>query len=286
MATPQMHEIQREPTLEVVQMPAPTAWPIVLAFGITMLFAGLVTTAAISILGAVLALAGTVGWFRDVLPHEQHEWVKVVAQPVAIASSRREVARVPVAEEHRRAFLPLETYPVSAGIKGGIAGGIAMAIVAMAYGVISQHGIWYPINLLAAIVYARGVEVTASQMEAFHFNLLLVALAIHAVTSLMVGLVYGAILPMLPRNPILLGGIFTPLLWSGLLYNMLEYVNPVLSQRVNWPWFVASQIVFGVVAGVVVTRQEKIRTLQQFPFEFRAGIETPGVMREKKEKGE
>jgi hypothetical protein len=223
-----------------------------------------------------------VGWFRDVLPHEQHEVVKVVAQPVAIASSRREVARVPVAEEHRRAFLPLETYPVSAGIKGGIAGGIAMAIIAIAYGVISHHGIWYPINLLAAVVYARGLEVTASQMEAFHFNLLWVALAIHAATSLMVGLVYGAILPMLPRNPILLGGIFTPLLWSGLLYNMLEYVNPVLSQRVNWPWFVVSQIAFGVVAGVVVTRQEKIRTLQQFPFECRAGIETPGVMREKK----
>jgi hypothetical protein len=286
MATPQMHEIQREPTLEIVQMPAPTAWPIVLAFGITMLCAGLVTTAAISILGAGLAVAGTVGWFRDVLPHEQHESVNVVAQPVAIESSRREVARVPVAEQHRRAFLPLETYPVSAGIKGGIAGGIAMAIVAIAYGVISHHGIWYPINLLAAIVYARGPEIAVSQMEAFHLNLLLVAFAIHAVVSLMVGLVYGAILPMLPRNPILLGGIFTPLLWSGLLYNMLEYVNPVLSQRVDWPWFVVSQITFGVVAGVVVTRQEKIRTLQQFPFEFRAGIETPGVMREKTEEGE
>jgi hypothetical protein len=123
-------------------------------------------------------------------------------------------------------------------------------------------------------------------MEAFHFTLLMVALAIHAATSVMVGLLYGAILPMIPRHPILLGGVFTPLLWSGLLYNMLEYINPVLSQRINWPWFVASQIAFGIAAGIVVTRQEKIRTLQQFPFEFRAGIEIPGVMREKKEEGE
>jgi hypothetical protein len=286
MATPQTGEIQREPTLEALQLQAATAWPIVLAFGITMLFAGLVTTAAISILGAVLALAGALGWFRDVLPHEQHELVKVVAQPVAVASSRREVARVPVAEEHRRAFLPLETYPVSAGIKGGIAGGIAMAIIAIAYGVISRQGIWYPVNLLAAVVYGRGTEVIASQMQGFHFDLLLVALAIHASASLLVGLVYGAVLPMLPRNPILLGGIFTPLLWSGLLYNMLKYVNPVMSQRVNWLWFVASQIAFGVAAGLVVARHHKIQTLQQFPFEFRAGIETPGVMREKKEEGE
>jgi len=32
--------------------------------------------------------------------------------------------------ELRRAFLPLEIYPVSAGIKGGLAGGVAMALTA------------------------------------------------------------------------------------------------------------------------------------------------------------
>ena len=37
-----------------VKLPAPTAWPIVLAFGITLLFAGLVTSASVSILGAIL----------------------------------------------------------------------------------------------------------------------------------------------------------------------------------------------------------------------------------------
>jgi len=35
-------------------------------------------------------------------------------------------------------------------------------------------------------------------------------------------------------------------------------VNPVLQERVNWPWFVISQFVFGVVAAVVVARSEKI----------------------------
>ena len=34
-------------------MPAPTAWPIVLAFGITLLFAGMVTSGAVSVLGAI-----------------------------------------------------------------------------------------------------------------------------------------------------------------------------------------------------------------------------------------
>ncbi len=32
------------PTSHVVHLPAPTAWPIVLALGITLLFAGLVTS--------------------------------------------------------------------------------------------------------------------------------------------------------------------------------------------------------------------------------------------------
>jgi hypothetical protein len=64
---------------ELVEIPAPTAWPIVLAFGVALVFAGLVTTASVSILGAILAVGGCVGWFRDVLPHEKHESVPVSA---------------------------------------------------------------------------------------------------------------------------------------------------------------------------------------------------------------
>jgi len=283
VATPQVQSTKPDRLPQSVQLPAPTAWPIVLAFGITLLFAGLVTTTAISVLGAIFALAGSVGWFREVLPHEQHETVAVVPEAISIATTRREVSRVPITKDMPRAFLPLETYPVSAGIKGGIAGGIAMAVVACAYGLISHGSIWYPINLLAAVVYARALEVTTAQMTAFHFSLLMVAIAIHAATSLLVGVLYGAVLPMFPRRPIFLAGFFAPLLWSGLLYSMLEYINPVLSQRVNWVWFIASQFAFGIAAGVVVARQQKIRTLQNFPFTVLAGIETPGAMSEKRE---
>ena len=44
-------------------MPAPTAWPIVLAFGITLVFAGMVTSEAVSVLGAILAVAGASAGF-------------------------------------------------------------------------------------------------------------------------------------------------------------------------------------------------------------------------------
>jgi hypothetical protein len=265
---------------ETLEVPARTAWPVVLAFGVTLLFAGLVTSAAISLLGAVLMIIGAVGWFRDVLPHEAHESVPVRPGMPAAVTVRRRVARVEIAGEVPRAWLPLEIYPVSAGIKGGLAGSVAMAVLAMAYGLLSERSLWYPINLLAAGFFPAAVTASTQQLAAFHLKGFLVAVPIHLITSLMVGLLYGAMLPMLPRRPILLGGFIAPLTWSGLLHSVLGIINPVLDQRINWFWFVLSQVGFGVVAGIVVARQERVRTWQRLPFAVRAGIEAPGMMHE------
>src|SRR3954463_11898683 len=82
-----------------LQIPAPTAWPVVLAFGITLVFAGLVTSASMSLLGAVLSITGAMGWFRNVLPHEAHETVPVLEDKSVIQTSRREVARLGVSQD-------------------------------------------------------------------------------------------------------------------------------------------------------------------------------------------
>ena len=260
---------------DTIEVPAPTPWPIVLAFGIALPFAGLVTSEAVSVLGAVIALAGAVGWFRDVLPHEAQESVQVIAQAPSIATMRREVARMEFAYELRRAWLPLEIYPISAGIKGGLAGSVAMAVLAMLYGVLSHTSIWYPINLLAAGFFPA--TATTAEIAAFHLHAFLIAIPIHLITSLLVGLLYGATLPMLPRRPVLLGGFIAPLLWSGLIHGILGIVNPVLNQRIDWLWFVATQVGFGIVAGLVVSRQERMHTRQQLPLAFRVGLEASGL---------
>ena len=70
-------------TTDTVELPAPTAWPIVLAFGVMLVVAGMVTNAAVSVLGAILAVCGYIGWFRDVLPHEKMESVPVAGHPAA-----------------------------------------------------------------------------------------------------------------------------------------------------------------------------------------------------------
>lgn len=260
-----------------IELPAPSAWPIILAFGFTLVFSGLVTSAAVSTLGAIFAVAGCVGWFRDVLPHEKHESVPVVQKVPVVATSRPQVVRVEwMTEELHRARLPLEIYPISAGVKGGLAGSVAMAVLAVLYGIVSGRGMWYPINLLSAGLFPDRSSV--AQIAAFHWDALIIATVIHVVCSLLVGLLYGAALPMFPRRPILLGGVIAPILWTVLIHSILEALDPVLNQRIDWLWFVLSQIGFGIVAGIVVSRQERIRTWQYLPFAVRAGIEAPGAM--------
>jgi hypothetical protein len=120
-----------------------------------------------------------------------------------------------------------------------------------------------------------------AQLTAFHPALLGVATLMHIVASVLVGLLYGVMLPMFPRRPILLGGFIAPLMWTGLLYTSLGVINPLMDKLIDWKWFVLSQIAFGVVAGLVVVRQQRVRTRQFLPFAVRAGIEAPGIMREK-----
>jgi hypothetical protein len=260
-----------------IEVPAPTAWPFVLSVGVALLAAGLVTTASLSVLGAVLVLAGSVGWFREVLPHPHEEAVPVVDEDIRITTGSRIVERLPVAD-HMRAWLPLKTYPVSAGVKGGLAGSIAMAVLACAYGVLKAGSIWYPINLLAAAVYAQSLKMGPSALYSFHADSFALAVVMHVVVSALVGLLYGAMLPMFARHPIVLGGLIAPALWSGLLYTILGLLNPLLASHIDWLWFIASQVAFGVVAGLVVMRESPIPTHENVSFAMRAGIEAPGLI--------
>jgi hypothetical protein len=271
-------EEQRPRAPVEIEVPASTAWPLVLALGFTLMFAGLLTSASVSSLGVVLAVAGCIGWFREVFPHEHEEAVPVVLEEHRITTVRRLVERVPVAPDLVRAWLPLETYPVSAGIKGGLAGGVAMAVMACAYGLLRAGSIWYPINLLAATVYAESLKLGPAQLNSFHAESFAIALALHGIGSILVGLLYGAMLPMFARRPIVLGGLIAPVLWSGLLYSTMQLLNPLLASRINWIWFMASQMAFGVVAGVVVVPQQRVSTRENLPFIVRAGIEAPGII--------
>ena len=280
MATMESTPITEQPAQlpKEIATPASTAWPLVLAFGFAMIFAGLLTSVSVTVLGSVLTVAGCAGWFREVLPGEHEVAVPIVQDQAVPSTERRVVDRVPVASDQVRAWLPLRTHPISAGLKGGLAGGIAMAVLACAYGMLKAGSVWYPINLLAASVYAQSLKLGVSQLNVFHPDSFAIAFGLHALISIAVGLLYGAMLPMFAHRPILLGGLIGPVLWSGLLHSILSLLNPLLESHIDWFWFVASQVAFGIIAGLVVAQLPRVATRENVAFAIRAGVEAPGII--------
>ncbi|HEY3988326.1 MAG TPA: hypothetical protein VGM02_03440 [Acidobacteriaceae bacterium] len=257
-------------------MPAPTQWPLIMAVGLTLLFAGLVTNVMISALGVVMAIAGAVGWFRQVLPHEAHEMVPVADEEIEIEREGRRVARIE--HVHRvsgRSVTPVSTYPISSGIKGGFAGGTVMIVLAEIYGLVRFHSIWYVVNLLGGAGVVGWNMPSEHDLAKFHLAAFLIAIVIHTASSFLVGLLYGALLPILPRHPIVLGGLIAPALWTGLLHSTLGLLNPYFDNHINWYWFALSQVGYGLVAGWVVAREGRLKSLQGAPLSVRLGVERP-----------
>ena len=113
----------------------------------------------------------------------------------------------------------------------------------------------------------------------------LLALVIHLFTSLLVGLLYGAMLPMFPRRPILLGGIIAPILWTGLLHSILGLLNPLLNERIRLAVVHRFAVCIRHRRGIGRGAQARVRTRQFVPFLMRAGIEAPGIVEGKTREG-
>ncbi len=131
---------------EGVDLPIPTANPIITAFGITLLAAGIVTSLIVSLVGFIIGLIGAVGWFRDVFPTPKHVLYPLAdadRRPKPVRVSPRRITHLQYGQTGHRVRVPVEVHRYSAGIIGGLAGGAAMAILAMAYGLVVQHSIWY-----------------------------------------------------------------------------------------------------------------------------------------------
>lgn len=243
---------------ESVEMPAPTPWPMVLAFGLMLLAAGMVWQLAYSLVGGVITAVALGGWIRQLLPakgliREPLEPPQRRATLVGPEAPPKPQIPVPAA---RQAY-PEKVHPYSAGLKAGVAGGFVMAAAALLYGLITGRGIWFPINLLAAMVLRRFQHATLAGLEAFSWAGLLMATGIHAVASLMVGLCLAVLFPALPRRAVFWGGVVAPLVWTGVVYGLMGVLNPEMAKYVNWIWFAMSQFGYGLVASLVIHRSEE-----------------------------
>ena len=239
---------------------APAAAPLVLSFGLMLLAAGAVSSMAFMLVGCGLCLVGLGLWIQNLLPGRGHIHEPLIAHALRPAQS-------PVRQEPWNTFesgapgyrmrLPEQVHPISAGVKGGIVGGFVMPLPALAYGALSGHGIWYPVNLLVGMVLPGMDEMTTQQLEQFQLWASgRVAVVIHAVMAIVLGMIYGVLMPTLPDipKPLAWGALLAPMMWTGVSFLLMGAVNPVLRQRVEWPWFIASQFIFGVILALVVMR--------------------------------
>lgn len=272
---------ETEHAARTIEVPASTAWPFVTAFGLALLFAGLVTSLAVSVAGMVVILSGAIGWFCDVFPKSKVEFVELEALAPVIARSTRRVDHLLHGVQGHRVFIPVQVHPYTAGLLGGIGGGVGMAIIACLYGLIAQGSLWYPINLLAAAAVPWLANAGVEELKVFHFSGFVVALISHGVISLLVGLLYAAILPMMPsRFTAFWGSFLAPVLWTALVASTLKLINPALNSRIAWGWFIASQVAFGLITGYVVAHSKTVETAQSWPLAARVGLEAPDLLAE------
>lgn len=253
-----------------VELPRPTAAPLVLAVGLTLLAAGVALGLAFVAAGAVLVIGGLAAWIAQLLPgrgHVDEPVVEPAGRPRPIVATPGRVARLQPGAPGHRLRLPEAVHPISAGLWGGLAGGAAMPIPALLWGLISGHGIWYPVNLLAGMVLPLPANMNAEQIESFlrnfHATYLLVGIAIHIVMSAVIGLIYGVLLPTLPEvpRPIAWGGLLMPIVWTGASYAAMQAVNPALTNEVRWSWFLLSQLVYGIVMPAVVLGAKRLHPI-------------------------
>jgi hypothetical protein len=246
---------------ESIEMPRPTAAPLVLAVGIALAAMGAATSLSFLFVGILVFVAGLGMWISQLLPGRGH-WcerrVDPSQRPRPVTPAPGEVERLRLGTPGYRLRLPVTVHPISAGVIGGLVGGLVMPLPAFVYGLLSGHGIWWPVNLLAGMVIPGVGDMTESELEQFHPTLLVLGIFIHVVTSLILGLIYGVLMPTLPniRKPIAWGAVLMPMLWTAVSYIALGAMNPGVREGIEWPWYILSQFVFGLVAAIVFTALE------------------------------
>jgi hypothetical protein len=122
---------------KAVDLPARTIWPLVFALGLALIFTGFISQAWVSIAGAALWLVASIGWWRQVLPAEQHVHVPVETVESLPEPAEIEVERIRIGEMGHRTAAARRIRPFSAGLKGGMVGAVAMAGVAMFFGIVT-----------------------------------------------------------------------------------------------------------------------------------------------------
>lgn len=154
--------------------------------------------------------------------------------------------------------VPAEIYPYSAGVVGGVLGGAAMAVVAVATGLLIGRGPWYPLNLVAATVLRSLQTAPPEVLAQFSLTALVVGFILHMVLSTSIGFLFALLLPTLPGPPWIWSLTIGPALWFAAQFVVVPAVNPVMSTSVWLPSFFVAHLIYGLVLGTWIQYVGKV----------------------------
>ena len=143
MAADPMSMARDEPT-DSVEMPRPTAAPLILVLGMAMMAGGVATNPTFLVLGAAVLIFGLGLWITQLVPSRgeyREALVEPALRPSEVTVHLGTVGRMEKRMPGSRLQLPVQFDPISSGIKGGIVGGLLMPIPALIWGISSGHGI-------------------------------------------------------------------------------------------------------------------------------------------------
>src|ERR1700719_2460102 len=142
-----MPQPERPVVPESIEVPQPTAAPLVLALGLSLLAAGVALGTAFLVVGVLVVVTGLGIWVAQLLPGRGHVRERLAAptQLPPVTGAPGGVEQLRPGMPGYRLRLPQDVHPISAGIRGGVAGAVTMPVPALIWGLVSHHSLWYPI---------------------------------------------------------------------------------------------------------------------------------------------
>jgi hypothetical protein len=157
---------------------------------------------------------------------------------------------VPVASEN--------LYSLRDGLLAGAAAGLAMTLTMAIWGAVTDNGIWYPVNLIAATVLTDLQNAPVAELKTFMPMAALVGTLIHFIISVALALVFDLLLPTLPGHPMVWALIIGPVLWVAAEYAILPILNQRISTAIAPQTFVVAHIVYSLVMGYMIMRSQRL----------------------------
>ena len=246
-----------KPQGETITMPAPSAIPIFASTGIALMAVGVATSIFISAVGLVILIGAIVNWAHLTTPGSGEIEMPLVPpeqRAAVVVPFRRRIAPPHAGLPAHRSVFPVRSHSHSSGIVGGLFGCGMMTTVALIHARVTGHSIWYHANLFASVFLKDIMGQGISDLDNYHPRALIIAAVAHVSISILVGMVFSVLLPMLPKSPVVWGGLVIPLLWSSIIHTAISVLNPEIARHIDWLWFVVAQITFGLTVGIYISK--------------------------------